>query len=273
MPFSITINDSIDLKKTFNCGQCFRWVEKSGWFEGVVLGEIHTVKHSGGKLIIDSQLPKAFWNNYFDLGKNYNEINKKLIKDDPSLKKIIEHGKGIRILNQPFEEVLFTFIISQNNNITRIKKNIADLSKLCGKKITGCDMFSFPTATQIINRYKKNKQGFEELKLGYRLPYIIETAKNVASNKKMIEAIGSFEKEKKIDFLISQKGVGPKVLSCILLFSLNEFDVFPIDTRIKQIMGNLYGLHTHKDIEDYTIKAYGGVRGLVQQYLFYYSFI
>ena len=66
-------------------------------------------------------------------------------------------------------------------------------------------------------------------------------------------------------------GVGAKVADCILLFSMNKVEAFPIDTWIKKVMVKLYNTKENlKDIENCATERFGKYAGIAQQYLFYY---
>ena len=74
-----------------------------------------------------------FWEHYLALGEDYEAIQKRLCKN-PVLRRAVNFAPGIRVLKQPFFETLITFIISQNNNIPRIRKITEQLCTLFGEK-------------------------------------------------------------------------------------------------------------------------------------------
>jgi len=177
------------------------------------------------------------------------------------MKKAIEHGCGIRILRQQPWEALVSFIISQNNNIPRIKKNINGLSSSFGEpagNYGGKDYYDIPTPDVLACL---TLDDLAPLHLGYRARYLIETAKAVCSGKK-IEA----------DHLTDFCGVGPKVANCVALFALDRFESFPIDTWVRQLMHEFYGFD-EKDVKgmaSFAEDRFGEYGGIAQQYLFYY---
>jgi len=119
----ITDISDFDLVKTFECGQCFRWnADDNGIYTGVAYGRVTALSRSGGSVFIKCSIEEfdSVWRNYFDLDRDYSQIRQHVSVDD-FMKKATEYGAGIRILRQEKWEALCSFIISQNNNIPRIK--------------------------------------------------------------------------------------------------------------------------------------------------------
>ena len=113
--------DELDLVKTFECGQCFRWnAGEDGVYSGVAMGHAARVWRDGGDILIRSDAPEAFWRDYFDLGRDYAAISRGFHGGE-YLDACVRYGQGIRILRQEPWEALCSFIISQCNNIKRIK--------------------------------------------------------------------------------------------------------------------------------------------------------
>ncbi|MDR2457559.1 MAG: 8-oxoguanine DNA glycosylase [Clostridiales Family XIII bacterium] len=273
--FSFPINDVFDLEKTFFCGQCFRWEKiKENLYKGIVNNSknktayyIETCLEKEKKSVLKIKATggsKKFWENYFDLNRNYSEINKSLIVTGKVMKKAILYSEGIRILNQDFEETVFSFIISANNNIKRIKKNIMDLSRHFGKKLYDKNKFygyAFPAKEKLYKISLENEK-YISCNLGYRDKYLIKTA-----NIFMTENINKIK-----DNLEMLPGVGEKVKACINLFSLKKFDAFPIDVWIKRALKDFYNFENdnRRKTEDFIKNKFGKNAGLAQQYLFYY---
>ena len=272
---------SFELKDIFECGQCFRWNEQEdGSYTGVFEENVLNVSKTNNEIIfkgICKEDIKKTVEKYFDLNRNYEEIKNKLSKIDENMKKSIEYGKGIRILNQDLWETIISFIISANNNIPRIKGIIERLSKKYGKEIdwNGNKYYTFPTAEELKD---VTVQEYRELGLGFRDIRLYETTHMILDKKVNLEEMqknpNTFEVREQ---LLSLSGVGPKVADCILLFStLKRFEVFPIDVWVRRVMNDLY-IHNQdetkvnkKEIEKIAKEKYGDLAGLAQQYLFYW---
>ena len=273
---------SFEPRDIFECGQCFRWnVQEDGSYTGVFGKNVLNVKKNNANVIITGECKNDIEKEciqYFDLNRDYEKIKEELSKVDDNLKKSIEYGKGIRILNQDLWEVIISFIISANNNIPRIKGIIERMCKKYGEKITfsGAEYYTFPTPEQLENATIAD---FRNLGMGFRDKYIYQTTKMI--NEKIVDLDelknmkDTSEMRKKLLLL---PGVGPKVADCILLFSsLSRLDVFPIDVWVRRVMNDLY-IHeeiesnvSKKQIEGIAKEKFGNLEGIAQQYLFYWK--
>ena len=211
------------------------------------------------------------WLNYLDLDRDYSQI-KLRYENDIHLKKAMEFGSGIRILNQEVFECLISFIISTQNGIPRIKKIVSGLSQMYGKKIEFCEKtyYSFPTAEDMRGITEKD---LESLKPGYRAAYIVDAVNKILSGEINLDKISQMNTDDARKELLKIKGVGPKVADCVLLFSCKKTDAFPIDVWISRIMRNLYcGEESSiNNIQKYARENFGEFAGMAQQYLFYYA--
>jgi N-glycosylase/DNA lyase len=266
-----------NLDHIFDCGQCFRWEKQDdGSYVGVAMGKICRMTFDDGTLTIDNCDQNEFeniWKPYLDLNKDYGTIKDLLSDKDEVIEKAAKYGYGIRILKQDFWETVVSFIISQNNNIPRIKGCIDNLSRLFGEKIggyNGKECYSLPTPEKLASL---TVEDLEPVKLGYRASYLIKMA------KQMIEQGGPEAVEKRlsecenpIEELQKFCGVGPKVAACISLFGLGRVDAFPIDVWIRRVMNQLYGIDEKavKEMNTYAKETFGEYGGIAQQYLFYY---
>ena len=273
--------DSFELKDIFDCGQCFRWNEQEdGSYTGVFKGNALNVKKEGNKVtfkgICNGDI-KEVVEDYFDLNRDYEKIKEHLSKIDDNMKKSIEYGKGIRILNQDLWETIISFIISANNNIPRIKGIIERLSKNYGKEIdySGEKYYTFPTTEELKD---VSVEKYRELGLGFRDIRLYETTKMILNREVDLDELRNNLNTMEVrDKLLTLSGVGPKVADCILLFSdLKRFEVFPIDVWVRRVMNDLYIKNedetkvNKKQIEKIAKEKFGNLAGLAQQYLFYW---
>ena len=215
---------------------------------------------------------------YFDLKRDYSEIKDILSKVDDHVKKSIEYGKGIRILNQDLWEMIISFIISANNNIPRIKGIIERICKKYGDKIVwnGIEYYSFPTPKQLSQASIEDLRG---LGLGFRDIRVYKTTQKIYTKEFDLDSLKKEENSNIIrEKLLTLDGVGPKVADCIMLFSsLKRLEVFPIDVWVRRVMNDLYIKNedetkvNKKQIEKLAHEKYGDLAGLAQQYLFYWK--
>ena len=273
--------NSFELKDIFECGQCFRWNEEiDRSYTGVFKGNVLNVKKDKNSVIFKGICQddiKLVVEDYFDLNTDYEKIKEKLSKIDINMKKSVDYGSGIRILNQDLWETIISFIISANNNIPRIKGIIERLSKKYGNKITwnSKEYYTFPTANQLKN---VTVEEYRQLGLGFRDVRLFETTKMILEKQIDLEKLYSEPNTEKVrEELLKLSGVGPKVADCILLFSdLKRLEVFPIDVWVRRVMNDLYikeedeAKVSKKKIENLAKEKFGGIAGLAQQYLFYW---
>ena len=278
--YEIKDMESFELKHIFDCGQCFRWnEEEDGSYTGVIKQGILNVKKENGLITFEGMLDgniKEIVIDYFDLNNNYEEIKNKLSKIDDNMKKSIEYGCGIRILNQDLFECIISFIISANNNIPRIKGIIERLSKKCSRRViyNEKEYYLFPSVSELS---KLSVEDLRSLGLGFRDIRVFNTCRKIKEKVIDLDKIKEMKSSEKIrEELLKLDGVGPKVADCIMLFSLKRYDVFPIDVWVRRVMNDLY-IHNEneekvnkKEILKIANKLYGNICGLAQQYLFYY---
>ena len=273
---------SFKLKDIFECGQCFRWNEQEdGSYTGIWKENVVNVKQENNEIIFEgvtkSENLEKEVKEYFDIKRDYEAIKIKLEKIDDNMKKSIEYGEGIRILNQDLWETIISFIISANNNIPRIKGIIERISKTYGKEIKYKEKsyYTFPTAEELKD---VTVEEFRKLGLGFRDIRLYETTHMILENKVNLEELQKNPNTQEVrEKLLSLSGVGPKVADCILLFStLKRFEVFPIDVWVRRVMNDLYIKEndetkvSKKKIENLANEKFGNLAGIAQQYLFYW---
>ena len=304
--------DDFNLDHIFDCGQAFRWERnipsvchsrRITSYTGVACGRVATMEFEEDtktlRIYQDDTIEHDFesiWYDYLDLGRDYGKIKRKLRGRkakagtagkpktgatgagtyDPVMAEAIKCGSGIRILRQELWETLVSFIISQNNNIPRIKKCINGLAELLGEpagqalvsrqnpdgRVTAetKTFYNLPKPEVLANA---TVEDLAPVRLGYRAKYLIEAAQQYCD---MTETPQTAED------LLEFQGVGPKVANCIALFGLGLTDSFPIDVWMKRVMNELYGIDENdaKAMQQYAADHFGAYGGIAQQYLFYY---
>lgn len=255
--------ENFNLEQTFDCGQCFRWNKsESGSFVGVAFDKKIELSNHNNSIIINNTSLEEFekiWLNYFDLNTNYTKIKTNLSSLNETLNSAAEFAPGIRILNQDPWEALCSFIISQNNNIPRIKLIIKRLCENFGNKIDD-EFFTFPSCNTLASLSEKD---LEPIKCGFRARYILDAAKKVSSKFINLDKLKSIPLNDARKILLQITGVGPKVAECTLLYGLHRLDAFPMDVWMKRAMQVLFP-GKNPDF-------FGQYAGIAQQYIFHYS--
>ena len=259
------------VSQTFDCGQCFRFNEKDGVVEGVAFGKLIRLSQSEDTVAIvginETEYNDVF-ERYLGLCEDYGEIRKDIGERMGSygdvIYKAMECACGIRILSQDPWEAVASFIISQNNNIPRIKKIIENMSAGLGEAFVGFDgktYYAFPTAKAVLDA---GEEGLAPFKMGFRARYLTDAAKKYLSGEVDFERIAGLGSEEAQKELMTICGVGPKVASCALLFGFHKLEFFPIDVWIKRVLEKYYP-------NGIDISSLGAYAGVAQQYLFYYE--
>lgn len=274
----------INLEHVFECGQCFRWVpadDGSGDYIGAAgkyaarislrpSADISDVNgNAAGTMDLYIEATggdEAFWHSYFDLDTDYSLIKEELVRSEPEIEKAASYGYGIRILRQDLFETIISFIVSQNNNIPRIRKCIEALCNRYGERIGeafGREWYAFPEPEVLADAAEED---LAALRLGYRSGYIKSAACSFVND------CGKGCLPETREDILAYRGVGPKVANCIMLFGLRDIGAFPVDTWVRHIMNDMYGFEENdmKGMERFAREKFGELAGYAQQYLFYY---
>ncbi len=273
MKKTVISSDYFSVKDTLECGQLFRFSPyKKGYL--VYSDDKCTYVYNDGEFAIiecDEKDEKYFYD-YFDLIRDYSDI----YSDAQNFKYEIlrtsaDLGKGIRILNQNKFETLISFIVSQNNNIPRIKRIVEKICKQLGerKNFDGIEYFTFPTAEKMDEQPLTFYKG---IGLGYRAEYVKNAARLITDGYNL-DSLSLLETSALKKELLSIKGVGPKVADCVSLFGFHRSDSFPVDTWIEKVYAENFNgkLKNRKAIAEWFVNKFGVYSGYYQQYLFYYK--
>lgn len=249
---------SLDIVRTLTCGQVFRYFEGSDGVYTVRSGDrICKLYYDGDSTVLETDSPEYFYG-YFDFDTDYDGICKGLGQFG-ELKDALTVSEGLRILRQDPFETAIGFIISANNNISRIRGII---ERLCSR--FGVDG-AFPTREKLL---AVTAEQYREIGCGFRSEYLYETVPKLT--REFLEELKNLPAAEAQKKLCSLKGVGAKVADCILLFAYARTDRFPVDTWIFKTCGN-ESLRTPAEVAAYYESRYGDSAGYAQQYIFEYS--
>lgn len=261
-------SEYFDPKSVLECGQIFRFTPFGRGYKVFSKAEACYIYKDGAKTVIESDNPSYFYD-YFDLNRDYKEIYEKALSYEiPVLSEAAAFGKGVRILRQDAEEMIYSFIISQNNMIPRIKGIISRLCEALGeeREFMGEKYYAFPSSSAMS---KKEPSFFRELGAGYRDVFLSETAKRI--EKEGVEHLKKLDGAQLKKQLLTYKGIGEKVANCISLFGFAKTESFPVDTWIEKVYKEDFGgkERDRKKICAYFENLFGDYSGFMQQYLFY----
>lgn len=258
-------SEYFNVRDTLECGQIFRYKKlNEDTYAVFSLNKYAELTTVGNVVQVRTTDREYFWR-FFDLDTDYAAKVARISALSPLMKEAAEFGKGIRILNQDLTEMIFSFIISANNNIKRIQLIIDRMCTAIGK--TTPYGHAFPTVEDMAASPVAFYTG---IGAGYRDKYLQQTAEMLLSYD--LSTLTNLDSAAARKELLKFMGVGPKVADCILLFGLKRGDVFPVDTWLKKVY-HAYFEQGHKDAELSTFfcNLFGNDAGLCQQYLFYFQ--
>lgn len=258
---------NFDLAHICESGQCFRMIQpEPDKYEIIATDKYLRAEQHDDEVIFycSEEEYENFWRHYFDLDTDYQVFKDAVDPEDEYLNAAVKLGSGIRILNQDLWEMIVSFLISQQNNITRIRKCINNICMKYGEKKTAEDgtvYYSFPEPEAFLGL---PEDALMECNLGYRSKYVVRTAKMIVEGAVSLETIEKMSYKEAKDELLKLYGVGKKVADCICLFALHKLEAFPIDTHINQALNASYP-------EGFPFDRYDGFEGVIQQYIFFYE--
>ena len=248
--------NNFNLHDTVTCGQIFRFkVEDDNSYTIILCDRVVNLKLDGNKLYIDSNDMdniESVVRKYFDLDFDYDSINKKIISIDKDNSDIVNSCVGLKIINEPKLEVIISYILSANNGVPQIRNALDNISCMFGKKVSfrGTEYYLFPTIDELNGA---SVTDFRVCKTGFRDEYIYGIIQDIISGNFDYSLIDNMNSDEALKYLMSYKGIGEKVASCILLFGYHRFDVFPIDTWVKKYMKDKYCLDKVSDIRKFML--------------------
>lgn len=264
----LQIYSSINLDKVYQSGQCFRWSkdEINNKYKVVAFGEVikmkqHFLNMSLGLIEVETNLDIETVARYLDVYTPYIDLLSHIDNSDEFLRNSIESGRGLHVLQQDLHETIISFLISQNNNIKRIKKSIDLLCRKYGNLISDTTDYTFPTREDMLPKLDMLAND-TELGLGYRLDYIVQAFER--DTLEYLEYLRSLNYESAMKELISHKGIGAKVANCICLYGLHHINACPIDTWMKRIINEDY----NGNQPEWMTSQYAGI---YQQFAFDYK--
>lgn len=259
--------EHFSLAQICESGQCFRMrVREDGAYQILSGNRFLLAEQRGDECTFycDEEDFEAFWKQYFSLDENYSYYIAQIHEKDIYLKRAAEFGAGIRILRQDLWEMIVSFLISQQNNIIRIRRCIENICRAYGERRiseTGEVYYAFPGPEAFA---ELPEDALMECNLGYRSKYVVRTASAVAKGQVRLANLQQMTYEEAKAELLKLYGVGEKVADCICLFALHHLQAFPVDTHIRQALSNHYR-------KGFPKKRYRGFEGVLQQYIFFYE--
>lgn len=271
----IPIEQPFNLTHTLECGQAFRWKREEDWYYGVIHGNILKIRQTLlGVEFYSYPLPEEEIVNrlvyYLRLDDDLPEIYRIIGRDD-RMRRAIAQFFGLRLLRQEPWECLVSFICSISSNIPRISQSIELLCSKMGNRLEmdGHVRYSFPPPDKVM---ELGETGLRLMGLGFRSPYLAQTADRIGRGVYDLEGLRELNYDDAKRELMTLFGVGDKVADCVLLFSLEKLDSFPIDRWVRRAVEEWYSVGenpSYDAIRTWALDYFGQHAGYAQQYLFH----
>ena len=278
---------TININSTINSGQSFLWEKRDkswyGIYEESVL-KITEYENNGEKAYEYDSFPKIEnWQQHvFRFDDKYDRIMKEISGKDSIIDNVTKKYLGLRIMRQRPIQCIISFLCSSNNNIPRIRLILRNLSKKFGKKVEwdGNEFYTFPS---LLTLHTTSVPELLLCGLGYRAEFVIKTVREIVKQEMDMVRLAEMDYDKAKQEILKLSGVGDKIADCILLFSLNKLEAFPIDTwiikffqkKLNQILDEDMKIkekitpNQYRALSKKIREHYGRYSGYAQQYLYY----
>ena len=269
MRYELPVSGPIDLDLTFSCGQAFRWAREGDAWRGIVgRAEITVSLLDASRLaisVVGEDPGREALVRYFRLDQDplRHLDHAEELRALPGILPLF----GLRLLEQDPWETLASFISSAASNILKISRCVEGVALRWGEPIPGSGRNAFPSAAVLA---RARERTLRETGLGFRAPYLLETARRIARTKLSWDSLRLAPYEDARAVLCELPGVGPKIADCTLLFGLGRLEAYPVDRWIRRATLELASRKKARD-EELTRWAarFGPGRGYLQQILFH----
>jgi 3-methyladenine DNA glycosylase/8-oxoguanine DNA glycosylase len=226
-----------DLDFSLCCGQVFRWGKLDGWWYGVVGDKIIKIRQRDRELEFEGA-DEGFVRNYFRLDDDLAQIGR-CVDKDKYIHAALQRYIGLRLVRQEPWSCLIGFICSIQKNIPAIEQMLVQMSNRFGEKreFDGKEFYIFPTAERLA---LASDSGLRECSLGFRAKYVKATAQKIVDENFDLNSLRKLPYLEARSKLLEFMGVGLKVADCVLLFSLDKTEAFPVDVWVKRVILNHY---------------------------------
>lgn len=258
--------EPIDLEASLRGGQAFRWRREGDAYVGELGGRaVRFEPRADG--VEATGATRAAFARYLRL-EPADAARRLRLAQDPALAEAMRAHAGLRMLRQDPWETTVAFLASANNNVLRIEGIVRGLAARYGEALEGGER-AFPEPERLA---RVSEKSLRAMGLGYRAPFLRESARMVARGDVDVRALRGASREEAREALLRLPGVGPKVADCIALFSLDVDDAFPIDRWVlRAVSETFFGGAEMKprEVDAFAQARWGRDAGLAQQFLFH----
>jgi N-glycosylase/DNA lyase len=222
----------------------------------------------------------------FRLDDDINYISSCLTNDN-MISQLFKKYSGLWLMRQDPFQCMISFACSSNTNIPMIRRMLKNLCRKFGikREIDEKKFFTFPTTKSLA------KASINELcscGIGYRAKTIKSLTEKIIIGTLNIEELSRCKYDEAKEKLLGIYGIGNKLADCILLFSLEKTEAFPIDVWIARSIYSYYRALLNQESFKLDFKStklspnkynllskimrqhFGKYAGYAQQYLYYH---
>ena len=272
----MAVEQPLDLQATLESGQVFRWQWNDYGYWGMVGPHAYALRQAEGGLLFRSSAPsvtvaETALHDFLRLDDDLEAICNEMAVDKPLAETVAQH-RGLRLLRQDPWECLASFVCSSVSNIPRISSNLHAVAKAYGEPVLldGHHLYRFPGPEKLA---EAGKGALLDLGLGFHARYLAQIAQLVAESHVDLMALRQVSYSEAKAALMKLPGVGEKIADCVLVFSLDKLEGFPIDRWVRRVLVEWYGHHEkarYGELLAWAQERWGRHSGYAQQYLFHY---
>ena len=265
-----------DLAATLGSGQAFRWNHVDGAWNGVIHNRWVRLRADEFSITAAAAQPVSDWSwlaNYLQINLDLSLVVASFPDDEP-LRAAVNSCRGLRLLRQDPWESLASFILSSTKQIVQIRQIVSVLCERFGEPLPAAPQyapaFAFPSPARLA---RASEAELRACKMGFRAPYLLETARSVTEGIIDLERLRELPVEIARDELVKLPGVGRKIADCVLLFAYGFQSAFPVDVWVIKALQKLYFPRrsaSAKRLRHFSETHFGPNAGYAQQYLFHY---
>jgi len=265
-----------DLAATLESGQAFRWRCVDGGWNGVIHNHWVRLRADEFSITAEAAQPVSDWNwlaGYLQVHLDFHAVVTTFPDDEP-IRAAVNACRGLRLLRQEPWECLASFILSSTKQIVQIRQIVSLLCERFGEPLVAAapypPVFGFPSPARLA---RATEAELRACKMGFRAPYLLETARSVAEGRIDLEKLRELPVEIARDELVQLPGVGRKIADCVLLFGYGFQSAFPVDVWVIKALQKLYFPRRRasaKRLRHFSETHFGPNAGYAQQYLFHY---
>ncbi|MGD0918111.1 MAG: DNA glycosylase [Thermodesulfobacteriota bacterium] len=257
---------SFSLNHTFECGQFFRFTKVTDTYLVQTRDRVFSLWQKGDLLFYDG-VEESFLINFFRLDEDLDFILREIDRD-PVVHQAIQRYRGMRLIRQDPWECLLSFLCSSAKAVPHIRCIIEHLCRSSGNKVAWGNYlgYGFPEP-----QFIRNPIQLESVKAGFRTGYLLKTSRCI--DRGQLLSLKGFPYQRAKQELMRLRGVGKKVADCVLLYSLDFLEAFPIDTWIKKGLQHTYFDRRRvgqRETEEFVSKHFGPFAGYAQLYLYHF---